>query len=243
MSNCYKTRSSSLPSRGGLICAFHSYFLKQNDNKSSLREAPWLERPFLLRLPGIKVVSILDRDVVMSRMVGRYSSSPECSLLQTGNCCCQCCSLNVMFNCIAFNHKSRFKFCALHQHFFCSTVLFSFSYRPGKVLFFFFLAQKDPKLSWWWKVCYSLQFVIFEPTNVRAQSCSSDCHRGQKERSLFAKFHNLPVRCYLVWKTHSDKFFTSCLAVPKNYICLTAGSQPGFSLTLPAFLFVSLLAW
>ncbi len=113
----------------------------------------------------------------------------------------------------------------------------------GKFFFFFFLAQKDPKLSWWWKVCYSLQFVIFEPTNVRAQSCSSDCHRGQKERSLFAKFHNLPVRCYLVWKTHSDKFFTSCLAVPKNYICLTAGSQPGFSLTLPAFLFVSLLAW
>ena len=79
-SNCYKTRSSSLPSRRGLICGFHSYFLKRNDNKSSLRKVPWLEWPFPLRLPGIKVVSILDRDGVMSRLAER------CSLLQTRNC-------------------------------------------------------------------------------------------------------------------------------------------------------------
>lgn len=107
VSNCYKTRSSSLPSRGGLVCAFHSYFLKQNDNKSSPRKVPWLERPFLLWLPGIKVVSILDEDGVMSRLVERCSLSLECSLLQTGKCRSQCCSINV-FYCIIFNLWSSF---------------------------------------------------------------------------------------------------------------------------------------
>lgn len=65
MSDCYKTRSSSFPSRGGLICAFCSYFLKQNNNKSSLRKVLWLGQPLLLWLPGIKMVSILDRDSIM----------------------------------------------------------------------------------------------------------------------------------------------------------------------------------
>lgn len=92
---------------GGLICAFRSYFLKQNDNKSSLHKVPRLEWPFLLWLPGIKVVSILDSDGVMSNLVERRSSSPECSLMQTGHCSNRYCSLNVIFNFIIFNHKSR----------------------------------------------------------------------------------------------------------------------------------------
>lgn len=61
-SDCCRTRSSLFPSRRGLICAFCSYFLKQN-NKSSSLKVPWLERPFLLWLPGIRVVSVLDGGV------------------------------------------------------------------------------------------------------------------------------------------------------------------------------------
>lgn len=160
MSNCYKTRSSSLPSRGGLICAFHSYFLKQNDNKSSLHRAPWLERPFLLWLPGIKVVSILDGDAVMSWLLERCSLSPECSLLQTA--VVNAAVFNVLFNCIIFKHGSRLflKFCAVYQHFpvplSCSHLVTDY----GK----FFLAQKHPKRSWWWKVCHALQSYLNRQT-------------------------------------------------------------------------------
>lgn len=82
MSNCYKTRSSSFPSREGLICAFCSYFLKQSNNKSSLRKVLWLGQPLLLWLPGIKMVSILDRDSIMreNRAAARRLHIWNCSL-------------------------------------------------------------------------------------------------------------------------------------------------------------------
>lgn len=82
MSDCYKTRSSSFPSRGGLICAFCSYFLKQSNNKSSLRKVLWLGQPLLLWLLGIKMVSILDRDSIMreNRAAARRLHIWNCSL-------------------------------------------------------------------------------------------------------------------------------------------------------------------
>lgn len=70
---------------GGLICAFRSYFLNQNNNKSSLHKVPRLERRFLLWLPGIKVVSILDGDGVKSRLLERDAAR----LLNTASLSCE----------------------------------------------------------------------------------------------------------------------------------------------------------
>lgn len=115
-SSCYKIRSFLVPSRKGLIYAFHSYFLKQNSNKSFPHKVPWLERPFLLWLPGIRAVSILDRDGVMSRPVERCSLPLECSVLQTA--LSQYCSSNFsVFAIFSIFGETLSEVCTLYQHF------------------------------------------------------------------------------------------------------------------------------
>lgn len=225
MSNCCKTRSSSLPSRGGLICAFHSYFPKQNNNKSSPRKVPWLERPFLLWLPGIKGVSILEEDGVMSL------EDAACLLNAAPS------KLEILWRDVWFHYFQTFvavflTFCSFSSFlFFCLVVIYIQSMES-------FLSSLGPKTLQ--KARHGLQFVLNVPTVIRAQACSSDRHHGQKEPTKFA---SLPARCYSVWKLIQTSSLQVSWQCRQKYICLAVGGHPGFSPARSAFLFLSLLAW
>lgn len=80
--------------------------------------------------------------------------------------------------------------------------------------------QKNPEQSCWWKVCHIW-------TNG---SIHSDW--GQTERSQFAKFLSLPVRCSSMWNL-IQTFFSSCLAVLTEVHLPPSRRPPSRSLFLP----------
>lgn len=222
MTSKQKIRSFLLPSRKGLICAFHSYFLKQNSNKSSPHKVPWLERPFLLWLPGIRVVSILDKDGVMSRLVERCSLSLECSVLRTA--LSQHCSFSIsLFAFFSIFGEALSEVCALYQHF---SAPLSFSHLDtdhGKSH-----SSDGSKRELMVKKCCTLYHIW---TNLRAYRpaplpATVDRRKGHNLTNSTV-FQRDVAQC-------ESSFRPSFFAWQRcqNYICLPAGGHPGFSLTL-----------
>lgn len=226
MSNCCKTRSSSLPSRGGLICAFHSYFPKQNDNKSSPRKVPWLERPFLLWLPGIKSVSILEEDGVMSL------EDAACLLNAAPS------KLEILWRDVWFHYFQTFvavflTFCSFSSFlFFCLVVI----YIQTMESFFELIRTQNVAES------ASRSAVCPKYTDSR-QSAGLLLWPPPWTEGTDKICHSLPARCYSVWKLIQTSSLQVSWQCRQKYICLAVGGHPGFSPARSAFLFLSLLAW
>ena len=132
---------------------------------------PWLERPFLLWLPGIKDVSILDEDVVMSL------EDAACLLNAAPS------KLEILWRDVWFHYFQTFAAIFLTFYsfssflFLCLVVIYIQTMES-------FLSSLGPKTLQ--KARHGLQFVLNVPTVVRAQACSSDRHHGQKEPTTFA---------------------------------------------------------
>lgn len=220
VSNCYETRSSSLPSRGGLICAFRSYFLKQNDNKSSSYKVPWLETA---------IPSLAARDQGRKHLRQGWCNEPAGRKMQPV-CWTQPLAdwetavVNAAVLMWCFNYfQSQVKiflkfFFACYQHFSVPRSCSHLVTEQGK----FF--------------CLSLSTVSYIWINRRQSTVL--CR--QKEASQFAEFHNPPVRCYSVWKLIQTSSLQVAWQSWQKCICRTVGGHPGFPLTLSVLLSVGL---
>lgn len=85
LSNCCTTRSSSLPSRVGLVCAFCCCFLKLNNNFFGRKSAAVIRTERLCLIPRINVVSILRGELLERAKTIKSCLSLECSFLSIRN--------------------------------------------------------------------------------------------------------------------------------------------------------------